>query len=123
LKRLGIEKKLTIVGIAKKLEEIFFPGDSIPIYLDKRSETLKVIQHLRNEAHRFGITFHRNKRSKAAIGSELEKIKGIGNKTARDLLREFKSVKQVRKASLAQLQFVIGESKGKVVYDYFNAKN
>jgi excinuclease ABC subunit C len=122
LKKLGIEKELTIVGIAKKLEEIFFPGDSIPIFLDKRSETLKVIQHLRNEAHRFGITFHRNKRSKAAIGSELEKIKGIGDKTARELLREFKSVKQVKKASLAQLQFVIGESKGKVVYDYFNPK-
>ena len=122
LKRLGIEKDLTIVGIAKKLEEIFFLGDSIPIYLDKRSETLKVIQHLRNEAHRFGITFHRNKRSKAAIGSELEKIKGIGNKTAQDLLREFKSVKQVKRASLSQLQFVVGESKAKVVYDYFNAK-
>jgi excinuclease ABC subunit C len=87
--------KIAIIGIAKRLEEIYFPGDSIPLYLDKKSESLKIIQQLRNEAHRFGITFHRNKRSKAAINSELESIDGVGEKTIQELLRAFKSVKRV----------------------------
>lgn len=87
LDALGLRGKIAIVGIAKRLEEIYFPQDPIPLYLDKKSETLKIIQQLRNEAHRFGITFHRNKRSKAAINSELEAIEGIGKKTVEELLK------------------------------------
>ncbi|GLB50766.1 excinuclease ABC subunit UvrC [Neptunitalea lumnitzerae] len=117
---LGLRGKIAIVGIAKRLEEIFYPGDSIPLYLDKKSESLKVIQYLRNEAHRFGITFHRNKRSKAAINSELEAISGIGEKTIEDLLRAFKSVKRVKEASLEQLIAVVGASRAKKVYEHFH---
>ncbi|WP_088339812.1 excinuclease ABC subunit UvrC [Robiginitalea sediminis] len=117
LDTLGLRGKVAIIGIAKRLEEIYFPGDSIPLYLDKKSETLRVIQQLRNEAHRFGITFHRNKRSKAAISSVLEGIDGIGEKTARDLLRAFKSVKRIREASLEALGEVVGPSKARKVYD------
>ena len=92
---LGLRGTIAIIGIAKRLEEIYFPDDPIPIYLDKRSESLKITQHLRNEAHRFGINFHRNKRSKAAINSELEGINGVGAKTAQALLKNFKSVKRI----------------------------
>lgn len=116
---LGLRGKIAIVGIAKKLEEIFFPGDSYPIYIDKRSESLKVVQHLRNEAHRFGITHHRNKRSKAALVSELTQIKGIGEKTYEDLIRNFKSAQGVKRASEADLIDVIGKAKAKIVLDYF----
>lgn len=117
---LGLRGKITIVGIAKKLEEIYFPGDSVPIYIDKRSESLKVIQHLRNEAHRFGITHHRNKRSKNALGTELTMIAGIGDKTAQDLINTFKSVKRVKEADPEQIEKVIGKAKAKILLDYLS---
>ncbi|RRQ50270.1 excinuclease ABC subunit UvrC [Maribacter algicola] len=120
LDALGLRGKIAIVGIAKRLEEIYFPEDSIPLYLDKKSESLKIIQHLRNEAHRFGITFHRNKRSKSAINSELENIEGVGEKTARDLLKKFKSVKRIKEASLEHLTEVVGASKAKKIYGSFH---
>lgn len=117
---LGLRGEIAVVGIAKKLEEIFFPGDSYPIYIDKRSESLKVIQHLRNEAHRFGITHHRNKRSKAALVSELTQIKGIGEKTFEELIRNFKSVNGVRNASENDLIEVVGVAKAKLIRSYFD---
>ena len=117
---LGLRGKIAIVGIAKRLEEIYFPEDSIPLYLDKKSESLKIIQQLRNEAHRFGITFHRNKRSKAAINSELENIDGIGEKTAGELLKKFKSVKRIKEASLENLSAVVGIAKAKKIYETFH---
>jgi len=117
LEQLGLRGKIAIIGIAKRLEEIYFPEDPIPLYLDKKSESLKVIQQLRNEAHRFGITHHRNRRSKTAISSALEGIDGIGEQTARELLRRFKSVKRVREASLEALTEAIGPSKARKVYD------
>lgn len=117
---LGLRGKIAIIGIAKRLEEIYFPGDSIPLYLDKKSESLKIIQQLRNEAHRFGITFHRNKRSKGAINSELEGIEGIGEKTAQDLLKTFKSVKRIKEASVEDLAKVVGASKAKKIYETFH---
>lgn len=123
LERLGLRGKINIIGIAKKLEEIFFPGDSIPIYLDKRSESLKVIQQLRNEAHRFGITFHRDKRSKAFTKSELHDIKGIGEATVSELLKRFKSVKRVKEASEETLADVIGFSKAKLIKKYFEEES
>ncbi|RNC92445.1 MAG: excinuclease ABC subunit UvrC [Allomuricauda sp.] len=119
LETLDLRGKVAIIGIAKRLEEIFFPGDPVPLYLDKKSETLKIIQQLRNEAHRFGITFHRNKRSKAAINSELENIEGIGKKTAEQLLKKFKSVKRIKEASMDHLTETIGSSKAKKVYESF----
>jgi excinuclease ABC subunit C len=117
LNKLNILNQVAVIGIAKRLEEIFFPGDSIPIYLDKRSESLRVIQQLRNEAHRFGITHHRNKRSKNAFGTELTSIKGIGEETAKTLLNEFKSVKRIKQAKLKELEQNIGKAKAKIVYD------
>jgi excinuclease ABC subunit C len=117
---LGIRGKIAIIGIAKKLEEIFFPGDSLPLYIDKRSETLKIIQYLRNEAHRFGITFHRKIRSKSAISSELLNIKGIGDQTATNLYKHFKSVKKVKEASLSDLEKIIKKDKALLVYKNFN---
>jgi len=120
---LGLRGKITIVGIAKRLEEIYFPGDSVPLYIDKTSESLKVIQHLRDEAHRFGITFHRNKRSADFVSSELGAIEGIGEKTQEKLLRRFKSVKNIREQSLEALIDLIGKSKGTIVYTYFNAES
>jgi excinuclease ABC subunit C len=120
LDKLGIRGKVTIIGIAKRLEEIYFPGDKFPIYIDKRSESLKVIQYLRNEAHRFGITFHRDKRSKAAIKSTLTDIKGIGFRTAQQLLWKFKSVKKVKEASLEELEEAVNKKAAKTVYDHFS---
>ena len=117
--KLNLRGKITVIGIAKKLEEIYFPGDSVPVYIDKRSESLKIIQHLRNEAHRFGITHHRNKRSKNALGTELTTITGIGEKTATDLIKHFKSVKRVKEASMDELTKAIGFSKGKIVFNFF----
>ena len=124
-KRAGQDKinQIQLIGIAKRLEEIFYPGDSIPLYLDKRSETLKVIQHLRDEAHRFGITFHRDLRSKAQIHSELDDIKQVGEITKSKLLKEFKSVKGIKNASKEALIASIGQSKGSIVYDYFHNDN
>jgi excinuclease ABC subunit C len=103
LDKLGLMGQVAVIGIAKKLEEIYFPGDSVPLYLDKNSETLKVLQHIRNEAHRFGITFHRQKRSKNFITSELEKISGIGPKTIEQLLTKFKSVEAIKALTIEQL--------------------
>lgn len=122
LEILGLRGKIAIIGIAKRLEEIYYPDDPIPLYLDKKSETLKITQFLRNEAHRFGITFHRNKRSKSAIQSEIELIPTIGKQTIITLLREFKSAKRVKEASLEQLEEAIGTSRATKVYRYFNAK-
>ncbi|PXX31469.1 excinuclease ABC subunit UvrC [Arenibacter sp. ARW7G5Y1] len=120
LDALGLRRKIAIIGIAKRLEEIYFPEDPIPLYLDKKSESLKIIQQLRNEAHRFGISFHRNKRSKAAINSELESIEGIGGKTVEELLKNFKSVKRIKEASLENLAQAIGMSKAKKIYGTFH---
>ena len=120
LEKLNLRGKITIIGIAKKLEEIYFPNDSIPLYLDKKSESLKLIQYLRNEAHRFGISHHRNKRSKAAIKTELSEVEGIGYKTAQQLLWKFKSVARVKKATLQELEATISKKRAKVVFDYFN---
>lgn len=117
---LGLRGKIAIVGIAKRLEEIYFPEDPIPLYLDKKSESLRIIQYLRNEAHRFGITFHRNKRSKGAINSELEGIEGVGEKTAQELLKNFKSVKRIKEASMDSLSQVVGTSKAKKIYESFH---
>ncbi len=119
---LGLRGKIAIIGIAKRLEEIYYPGDSIPMYLDKKSETLKIIQYLRNEAHRFGITFHRNKRSKSAIQSELEQIPNIGKQTITVLLRKFKSAKRVKNATFEELIDEIGQSRAKKIFEYFNKK-
>lgn len=114
---LGLRNKIAIIGIAKRLEEIYYPGDSIPLYLDKKSETLKIIQQLRNEAHRFGITFHRKKRSKSAISSELLSIKGVGEQTATQLLKEFKSVKRIKLATKQEISEHVGESKAEIIYN------
>ncbi len=120
LELLGLRGKIAIIGIAKRLEEIYFPNDPIPLYLDKKSESLKVIQQLRNEAHRFGIAFHRNKRSKAAINSELEGIEGIGQKTAEVLLKNFKSVKRIKEASVDELARIVGKTKAAKIYKSFH---
>jgi excinuclease ABC subunit C len=119
---LGLRGKIAIIGIAKRLEEIYYPGDPIPLYLDKKSETLKITQYLRNEAHRFGITFHRNKRSKSAIKSELEQIPDVGAQTITTLLRKFKSAKRVKEASLEELKEVIGNARAVKVFEYFHPK-
>ena len=115
LEKLGLEHTIAIIGIAKRLEEIYFPGDSIPIYLDKRSESLKVIQQLRNEAHRFGINHHRNRRSKNSLGTSLDGIQGIGPKTVDKLISHFGSVKRVMEASEKELSKLIGKSKAKLI--------
>ena len=120
LEALNLRGKIAIIGIAKRLEEIYFPDDPIPLYLDKKSESLKIIQQLRNEAHRFGITFHRNKRSKTAFDSVLEGIDGIGDKTAEQVLKKFKSVKRIKEASLEDLSEVVGWSKAKKIYENFH---
>ncbi len=119
---LGLRGKIAIIGIAKRLEEIYYPGDSVPLYLDKKSETLKIIQYLRNEAHRFGITFHRNKRSKSAIQSELEMIPDVGKQTITNLLRKFKSAKRVKNATLEELIEVVGNARAQRIYQYFHSK-
>ncbi|MFV8280919.1 excinuclease ABC subunit UvrC [Christiangramia marina] len=123
LDTLGLRGKIAIIGIAKRLEEIYYPGDSIPLYLDKKSESLKIIQQLRNEAHRFGITFHRNKRSKTALNTELESIAGIGEKTVIELLKNFRSLKRVKEASEKELADVIGASRATIVYQFYHKEN
>ncbi|MCX6235505.1 MAG: excinuclease ABC subunit UvrC [Bacteroidetes bacterium] len=121
LKTLGIYGQITVIGIAKKLEEIYYPDDTLPLYLDKKSETLKVIQYMRDEAHRFGITHHRKRRVKGSIKSVLTEIEGIGFATAQSLLWKFKSVKNIRKASVEELQEVIGQTKARVIYGFFHS--
>ena len=123
LDTLGLRSKIAIIGIAKRLEELFYPNDPIPLYLDKKSETLKIIQQLRNEAHRFGIEHHRNKRSKSALQSELESINGIGDKTRLQLLKVFKSPQRVSFAKLDELEQIIGFSKAQKIYNYYQSKN
>jgi excinuclease ABC subunit C len=117
---LGLRGKIAIIGIAKRLEELFYPGDSVPLYLDKKSETLKVIQHLRNEAHRFGITHHRDKRSKSALNSTIELIPGIGEKTMLTLLKHFKSVKRLKLATEKEISEVVGVSKAKKISEFYS---
>ncbi len=117
LDKLGLRGKIAIVGIAKRLEEIYFPGDTAPLYIDKNSESLRLIQHLRDEAHRFGITHHRNKRSKGQVVSALDAIKGVGAQTRDALLRHFKSLKRIREASLDEIATVVGKSKAQKVKD------
>ncbi len=119
--KLGLRGKIPIIGIAKKLEEIYYPGDSLPLYINKKSESLKVIQHLRNEAHRFAISFHRNQRSKNFIQSELDQISGIGKKTKEILLNEFGSVKKIKRASLEELALFIGQAKADKVLRFFTS--
>ncbi|WP_130733233.1 excinuclease ABC subunit UvrC [Flavobacterium sp. J27] len=116
---LGLRGKIAIIGIAKRLEELFYPGDSVPLYLDKKSETLKVIQYLRNEAHRFGITHHRDKRSKAALTNSLESIPGIGEKTMITLMKYFKSVKRLQNATEKEISEVVGLSKAKKITEFY----
>lgn len=120
LKKLGIEKRVTIIGIAKRLEELYYPGDSFPLYLDKKSETLKIIQQLRDEAHRFGITFHRKKRDQGTLKTELELIPGIGKSTADKLLVKFKSVKKIKEASEKDLSEVLNKKQMQTLSDFFN---
>ena len=122
LENLGLRGKISIIGIAKKLEEIYFPDDSLPLYIDKKSESLKLIQFMRNEAHRFSLTHHRNKRSKSAFRSELLDIKGVGEKTLGELLRHFKTVKAVKAASVQELQEAIGTVKGRDLYEELRIK-
>jgi len=122
LEKLGLRGKIPIIGIAKKLEEIYFPGDSIPLYLDKKSETLKLIQQLRDEAHRFGITHHRQKRQKATVKSVLTDIEGIGYETAQKLLRKFKSVDTIKKTSFEDLKSVVGMQKAEILINHFKKK-
>lgn len=119
LRLLGIEKKMTVIGIAERLEELFFPGDQYPLYLDKRSETLRVIQHLRDEAHRFGITFHRNQRSKKTFVSELDNIPGIGKVSVEKLLKKFKSTKRAREATDEELGEVLNRKQVQALRTYF----
>ncbi len=123
LKKLKIYGKVTIIGIAKKLEEIYFPGDSVPVYLDKKGETLRIIQQLRDEVHRFGITHHRNRRSKAFTASRLSDIKGVGEQTATRLLRHFKSFKKVKEASMEELVQIAGNSKARIIFENLHSGN
>ena len=123
LKKLNLENTIAILGIAKRLEEIFYPNDPIPLYLNKKSETLKVIQQMRNEAHRFAITLHRNKRSKQALTSSFDGIPGIGEKTKTALLKRFKSLKNIKETSLELLISEVGESKAKKLKDFLNSMN
>lgn len=117
---LGLRGKIAIIGIAKRLEELFYPDDPIPLYLDKKSETLKIIQQLRNEAHRFGIEHHRNRRSKSALTTELENIPGVGEQTIIDLMRKFKTVKRIANAKLDELEDVVGVARANKVYNYYH---
>ena len=123
LERLGLQGKIPVIGIAKRLEEIYYPEDSAPLYIDKKSETLRIIQQLRDEVHRFGITHHRNRRSKGVVRTELSAIKGIGEKTAENLLKHFKSVRNIKEASLDDLEKVVGKSKAQMIRSYFSSSN
>ena len=123
LDRLGIRGKVSILGIAKRLEELYFPDDPLPLYLDKTSETLKVLQQVRNESHRFGLNHHRNRRSNAGFNSELDNIAGIGAKTVEELLKEFRSIKRIKMASLEELTKVVGKSRAKKIVEYFKAND
>lgn len=123
LKDLGVYDKITVIGIAKKLEEIFFPGDSIPLYINKKSESLKLIQHARNEAHRFAINFHRDQRSKNALGTELTNIPGVGEKSAEKLLQKYKSVKRIKSLAEEEIAAEVGKAVAKKIVKYFDENN
>lgn len=120
LKRLGLYGKITIIGIAKRLEEIFFPEDPIPLYLDKKSETLKILQRVRDEAHRFGVKHHRTRRKNSTLGTELHHIPGIGEKTSEALLKQLKSVKRVKESSKEILEEIVGKKKAEIIFSYFH---
>ncbi|NLZ96299.1 MAG: excinuclease ABC subunit UvrC [Bacteroidales bacterium] len=122
LRKMDLYGKIPIIAIAERLEEIYFPNDSVPLYLDKNSETLKLIQYLRDEAHRFGLAYHRKKRSKAQVGSELNEIKGIGPVSRKKLLTHFKSIKRISEAEKCEIIEVLGESRGELVYNWFKKK-
>lgn len=122
LEKLGLNGTIPVIGIAKRLEEIYFPGDSVPVYIDKRSETLKIIQHMRDEAHRFGVAHHRSRRQKGSLKSELFEIKGIGEKTGNTLLKKFKSLKGIKSASREELIATVGEAKAEIIIQYFSQK-
>jgi len=119
IEKLGLRERITVIGIAKKLEEIYFPGDSVPIYLDKNSYSLKLIRQLRDEAHRFGINFHRNKRSSGMIKSELDNLKGIGPRTKEILLKNFDSIDKIRNTPPGDLEMLVGRSKASILAEYF----
>jgi excinuclease ABC subunit C len=120
MKELGIYGKVPVIGIAKRLEELYYPEDELPLYIDKKSETLRIIQQIRDEAHRFGITHHRGRRDKGTLKSELVEIKGVGEETIRLLLGELKSVKKIKETDLPQLENIIGKARAKLVWDYFH---
>jgi excinuclease ABC subunit C len=119
LEKLGILDKVTVIGIAKKLEEIFFPGDSLPLYINKKSESLKLIQQARNEAHRFAITFHRDQRSKNFLGTQLTNIPGIGKMTAEKLLKKFGSVQRMKEVDPQEIEALVGKANTKKIIDFF----
>ena len=120
LEKLEILDKVTVIGIAKKLEEIFFPGDSLPLYINKKSESLKLIQHARNEAHRFAISFHRDQRSKNFLGTQLTNIPGVGKVTAEKLLKSFGSVQRIKEADPAEIERVVGKANASKVLGFLN---
>src|SRR5690606_5885471 len=122
LEALNLREKIAIIGIAKRLEELFYPNDPIPLYLDKKSETLKVIQQLRNEAHRFGIEHHRNRRSKGALTTELELISGIGEQSIVDLMTHFKTVKRISEATFEELEAIVGASRAQKIINFYTSK-
>lgn len=122
LTKLGLHGKVAVIGIAKRLEEIYYPNDPVPLYLDKKSESLRVIQYIRDEAHRFGITHHRKQRSKGTIKTELTEIKGISEATATKLLNEFRSVKTIKEKTEAELAAIVGQAKAKLVSDFFKGQ-
>ena len=122
LDALKLRGKIAIIGIAKRLEELFYPDDPIPLYLDKKSETLKIIQQLRNEAHRFGIEHHRNRRSKGALTTELELISGIGEQSIVELMKHFKTIKKISEATQKELETVVGASRAKKIVNYYKSK-
>ena len=123
LKEVGVYSKLAVIGIAKRLEELYYPNDPNPLYIDKRSETLKVIQHMRDEAHRFGITHHRKRRDKGTLRSSLTDIPGIGPAKAKQLLKEFKSVTRIKTASVETLEPIVGLSSAQVIFQYYNSES
>jgi excinuclease ABC subunit C len=123
IEKLGLQHTIQVIGIAKKLEELYFPGDSVPLHLDKKSETLRIIQQMRDEAHRFGITHHRKKREKGTIKTTLSEIEGIGPSTSQLLLQKFKSVKNIRIATMEELKAAVGNSRAKIVYEYFHKED
>ncbi len=123
LEKLGLRGKIAVIGIAKRLEELYYPDDPLPLYIDKKSETLRIIQQLRDEVHRFGITHHRKRRSKGVIKTELEEIPGIGPRTAEELLREFRSVQRIKEAPLEALAAIIGEAKAIRVKEHLSGNS